>query len=600
MTLMGLHGLAEQTVEVEPYRTYELGPFEVSFTPSVHSKLLLGLAVPYDGDLTCEHLDGLSPGAYRCGQVWGISIAVAGLRFYHQGSANLIDDAVRERGVDVFLAGVAGRSFTDDYWQRILPRLEPARRRPHPLRQLLPPARPRLEFVSNVQLSELPDEIGAVSADIEVAALPRADLDGLRLGSSAWRRSARSCPSSASSRGRARPRAPSGRARIRDAAARQPVELAARDREAVVLVGQRQRLPRAAAPASSGSIATWSLPFDALDAPAANGSWAGDRPELLAVRRKTGTSKPSASARAASTLRRAPPPAPSAASKMTLPLARKVATSVEAERLEGGAQLLAVDPASAEVDPAQKGDIEAIGSRITSTRDEHRLHPAPARPPRPRGRRRRRPSTGCEIPVVALPSTPGGALDLAAAARGRRSSPTSIRAPACRASRCPTGWDDIPGARGCTPQSCAYRDAWRSSSASAPRWSASAPRAPRNRPSSPPASTSPSRCSATPAWRSPSARGLPTFEAGGMTLYRRLTMVAEAGRDRQGLLPRLPAGPRRRRGARLAGGPGSLMEAPESNSGPRPQCEGLYRFSRRFDSRLPGSAPAGTAGDKAL
>ena len=58
---MGLHGLAEQTVEVEPYRTYELGPFEVSFTPSVHSKLLLGLAVPYDGDLTCEHLDGLSP-----------------------------------------------------------------------------------------------------------------------------------------------------------------------------------------------------------------------------------------------------------------------------------------------------------------------------------------------------------------------------------------------------------------------------------------------------------------------------------------------------------------------------------------------------------
>jgi L-ascorbate metabolism protein UlaG (beta-lactamase superfamily) len=57
VNLMGLHGLAERAVEVEPYRTYELGPFEVSFTPSVHSKLLLGLAVPYDGELTCEHLD---------------------------------------------------------------------------------------------------------------------------------------------------------------------------------------------------------------------------------------------------------------------------------------------------------------------------------------------------------------------------------------------------------------------------------------------------------------------------------------------------------------------------------------------------------------
>ena len=89
LNLMALHGLAERAVEVEPYRTYELGPFEVTFTPSVHSKLLLGLAVPYDGELTCEHLDSLSPGAYRCGQVWGITIAVAGLRFYHQGSANL-------------------------------------------------------------------------------------------------------------------------------------------------------------------------------------------------------------------------------------------------------------------------------------------------------------------------------------------------------------------------------------------------------------------------------------------------------------------------------------------------------------------------------
>ena len=176
LTLMGLHGLAERAVEVTPYRTYELGPFEVSFTPSVHSKLLLGLAVPYDGDLTCEHLDALSPAAYRCGQVWGISIEVAGLRFYHQGSANLIDDAIRERGVDVFLAGVAGRSFTEDYWQRILPRLDPKVVVPTHYDNFFRPLGQRLEFVSNVQLAALPEEIGAVSADARIAALPRADL----------------------------------------------------------------------------------------------------------------------------------------------------------------------------------------------------------------------------------------------------------------------------------------------------------------------------------------------------------------------------------------------------------------------------------------
>jgi L-ascorbate metabolism protein UlaG (beta-lactamase superfamily) len=174
--LMALHGLAERTVEVEPYRTYELGPFEVSFTPSLHSKLLLGLAVPYDGDLTCEHLDGLTPGAYRCGQVWGISIRVAGLTFYHQGSANLIDDAIRADGVDVFLAGVAGRSFTDDYWRRIVPRLDPKVVVPTHYDNFFRPLGREMEFVSNVQLAALPDEIGAVSRDARIAALPRADL----------------------------------------------------------------------------------------------------------------------------------------------------------------------------------------------------------------------------------------------------------------------------------------------------------------------------------------------------------------------------------------------------------------------------------------
>jgi L-ascorbate metabolism protein UlaG (beta-lactamase superfamily) len=175
LNLMALHGLAERTVVVEPYRTYELGPFEVSFTPSVHSKLLLGLAVPYDGELTCEHLDALSPSAYRCGQVWGISIAVAGLRFYHQGSANLVDEAIRERDVDVFLAGVAGRGFTDDYWRRILPRLNPRAVVPTHYDNFFRPLGQGLEFVANLKLAELPKEIGAVSRDIEVAALPRSD-----------------------------------------------------------------------------------------------------------------------------------------------------------------------------------------------------------------------------------------------------------------------------------------------------------------------------------------------------------------------------------------------------------------------------------------
>ncbi|MDX6660725.1 MAG: hypothetical protein QOJ55_1547 [Solirubrobacteraceae bacterium] len=171
--LMRLHGLGELAVEVEPYRTYELGPFEVSFVPSAHSKLLLGVAVPFDGELTCDHLDGLAPSAYRCGQVWGIHIAVAGITLYHQGSANLVDDAIRHSGIDVFLAGVAGRSFTDAYWARILPKLDPRIVVPTHYDDFFRPLGEEMDLVANVKLADLPDELHAVSRDVTVAALPR-------------------------------------------------------------------------------------------------------------------------------------------------------------------------------------------------------------------------------------------------------------------------------------------------------------------------------------------------------------------------------------------------------------------------------------------
>ena len=124
-TLMGMHGLAAQAVTVEPHQVYGIGPFEVTFVPSVHSKLILGLKVPNSGEITCEHLDGLTAAAYCCGQVWGIHIEVAGATIYHQGSADLLDDEIRHRDVDVFLCGIAGRQMTDDYVGRILPRLDP-------------------------------------------------------------------------------------------------------------------------------------------------------------------------------------------------------------------------------------------------------------------------------------------------------------------------------------------------------------------------------------------------------------------------------------------------------------------------------------------
>ncbi len=169
--LMAIHEMSDRAVAIAPRRTYELGPFAVTFHPSLHSKLVLGLGVPFDGEMSCEHLDALSPQAYRCGEIYGIRIEVAGVSLYHQGSANLIDDEVPRGGVDVFLAGIAGRSFTPRYWPRILPRLEPATIVASHFDDFFRPAGDPLGFSLNVNLSALPDEIAAVGRDFAVRAM---------------------------------------------------------------------------------------------------------------------------------------------------------------------------------------------------------------------------------------------------------------------------------------------------------------------------------------------------------------------------------------------------------------------------------------------
>jgi peroxiredoxin len=64
--------------------------------------------------------------------------------------------------------------------------------------------------------------------------------------------------------------------------------------------------------------------------------------------------------------------------------------------------------------------------------------------------------TGLRMPDVSLPATGGGMVNLAKL-KGRtvvyvypRTGVPSVDAP--------PGWDQIPGARGCTPQSCGFRD----------------------------------------------------------------------------------------------------------------------------------------------
>ncbi len=181
--LMALHGLGAQAVTVEPHRDYEVGPFRFHFVPSQHSKLSLGLAVPYAGELTCEHLDELTPQAYRCGQVWGLCIEVAGIRIYHQGSADLVEDEIRDRGVELFLCGISGRRFTQNYVARIVRALAPQTIVPTHYDDFFRPLEAESRFSFNVNLTGFADEVHAASREpaigvLEVATRAQTSRDG--------------------------------------------------------------------------------------------------------------------------------------------------------------------------------------------------------------------------------------------------------------------------------------------------------------------------------------------------------------------------------------------------------------------------------------
>src|SRR4051794_22429528 len=64
--------------------------------------------------------------------------------------------------------------------------------------------------------------------------------------------------------------------------------------------------------------------------------------------------------------------------------------------------------------------------------------------------------TGAALPDLALPATDGTEVNLA---RLKGRTVVYIYPRTGRPGQAlPTGWDAIPGARGCTPQSCGFRD----------------------------------------------------------------------------------------------------------------------------------------------
>jgi peroxiredoxin len=136
---------------------------------------------------------------------------------------------------------------------------------------------------------------------------------------------------------------------------------------------------------------------------------------------------------------------------------------------------------------------------------------------------------GLAMPPVRLPSTAGRLVDLGALGAARTviyCYPRTGRP----GERLPNGWDAIPGARGCTPQSCAFRDHHRElADLCAEVYGLSTQtteyqREVAERLHLPFEVLSDARFALTDALR------LPTFEVDGMRLIKRLTLVVRDGR----------------------------------------------------------------------
>jgi peroxiredoxin len=132
---------------------------------------------------------------------------------------------------------------------------------------------------------------------------------------------------------------------------------------------------------------------------------------------------------------------------------------------------------------------------------------------------------GSELPALSLPAASGGEIDLAELAAGLLVAYIYPRT-GTPGQPLPGGWDDIPGARGCTPQSCAYRGALAEFEQLGARLVGISAQSGAEQAEFSAREQIPFPLLSDPGLRLGEALGLPSFEVDDMRLYRRLTFVA--------------------------------------------------------------------------
>jgi peroxiredoxin len=147
---------------------------------------------------------------------------------------------------------------------------------------------------------------------------------------------------------------------------------------------------------------------------------------------------------------------------------------------------------------------------------------------------------GMRLPPVSLAATSGEHIDLSALAG------TTIVYCYPLTGRpdrdLPQGWDEIPGARGCTPQSCAFRDHHAELQDLGARVFGLSTQDSDYQREAAERLNLPYGLLSDEELEFAKALGLPTFEAEGMTLLKRVALVLDGGEIRKVFYPVFPPG----------------------------------------------------------
>jgi peroxiredoxin len=156
------------------------------------------------------------------------------------------------------------------------------------------------------------------------------------------------------------------------------------------------------------------------------------------------------------------------------------------------------------------------------------LHALPEDLPRPEDDGAADHLPGLPLPAISLPSTQGGRRDLRSLSERLLVAYVYPRTGA-PGRPLPEGWDEIPGARGCTPQSCAFRDALSEFERLGAKVAGISAQPAREQSEFARREHIPFPLLSDSGLSLAQELRLPTFAAAGTTLYRRLTLVAVRG-----------------------------------------------------------------------